>query len=47
MSTVRELSDLIGAIRSRHARALAADLTRLRTTYGTAVVDQAYALSRQ
>ena len=47
MTTIREISNLIATMRSKHAAALAADLTRLRTQYGSVAIDQADALAKQ
>lgn len=44
---LRDLSDLVSATRSKHARALEADLVRLRTQYGSVAINQADALAEQ
>lgn len=47
MTTVREISNLVAAVKARHHAALNADLVKLRTTFGSAAVAEALRLLDQ
>jgi hypothetical protein len=47
MTSTRELSHMIATVKARHRAALNADLTKLRTKYGTPAVAEAMRLLEQ